>query len=173
MNKYAVIHKPDSEYAYPVGENRLRLVLKAGRGERLKEVGILWNNKYDFGKERKYERMRRLCRDGMYDYYVGEVESADVRFAYIFLLTMADGREYYYSEEGVTEEYDYKHGYYTFFQYAYINRGDIVKEPGWVKGAVVYEIFPDRYRRGDSGKDSRYITQEWGALPEADSYAGG
>ena len=173
MNKYAIHHIPDSEYAYPLNETTLRLVLKTARGERLKEVGVLWNNKYDFCECRQYARMRRLCSDELYDYYICDLSSADVRFAYIFLLTLPNDDEYYFSEEGVTSEYDFKHGYYTFFQYPFINETDIIKTNPWAKDAVVYQIFIDRFKRGDSEKDDTYITQPWNAVSGPKDLAGG
>lgn len=173
MNKYAIQHDPDSEYAYPLDGNTLRLVLKTARGEKFKEVSVLWNNKYEFTARRKYARMEKLCQDGQYDYYVCDLRSGDVRYAYIFLLTLPDDREYYYSEEGVTEEYDFKHGYYTFFQYPFLNGADVVRSVPWAEEAVVYQIFIDRFKRGDREKDGSYITQGWEELPKAKTFAGG
>lgn len=173
MNKYAIHHVPDSEYAYPLNENTLRLVLKVARGEKFQEVAVLWNNKYDFDKRRYFARMRKLCSDALHDYYVCDLQRADVRFAYIFLLTLPGKKEYYFSEEGVTEEYDFKHGYYTFFQFPFINRADVVTPVPWAKQAIVYQIFVDRFCRGNNGKDASYITQAWEDIPGAKSYAGG
>ena len=173
MNKYAIQHTPDSEYAYPLDENTLRLVLKVARGEKFKEVSVLWNNKYDFAKRRNFTRMRLLCSDELYDHYVCDLWSTDARFAYVFLLTLPNDEEYYFSEEGVTGEYDFKHGYYTFFQYPFINAADIVTPVAWAKEAVVYQIFIDRFKRGDREKDDRYITQVWGKTPGPKDFAGG
>lgn len=173
MNEFAIYHAPDSEYAYPLDGNTLRLVLKVARGERFKEVSVLWNNKYDFAKRRNFARMRRLCSDAMYDYYVCDLSSADVRFAYVFLLTLPNDEEYYFSEEGVTSEYDFKHGYYTFFQYPFLNAADAVKCVPWAKDALVYQVFPDRFRCGDMEKDDSYITQPWEQVPGAKDFAGG
>ena len=173
MNKYAIQHIPDSEYAYPLNENTLRLVLKTAKGEKFKEVSVLWNNKYDFAKRRNFTRMRLLCHDAMYDYHVCDLTSTDARFAYVFLLTLQSDEEYYYSEEGVTSEYDFKHGYYTFFQFPFINETDVIKVVPWARDAVVYQIFIDRFKRGDSGKDDTYITQAWEQVPGAKDFAGG
>ena len=117
--------------------------------------------------------MRKLCHDAQYDYYVCDLRCADVRFAYIFLLTLQNDEEYYFSEEGVTEEYDFKHGYYTFFQFPFINEADVIGANGWAKEAIVYQIFIDRFRRGDGEKDDTYITQEWREIPKAKDFAGG
>ncbi len=173
MNKYAIQHIPDSEYAYPLNENTLRLVLKTERGEKFKEVSVLWNNKYDFAKRRNFTRMRLLCHDAMYDYHVCDLTSGDARFAYIFLLTLPSDEEYYFSEEGLTGEYDFKHGYYTFFQFPFINAADVITTNPWAKDAVVYQIFIDRFCRGDSEKDDTYITKSWEQVPGSKDFAGG
>ncbi len=173
MNKYAIQHTPDSEYAYPLNGNTLRLVLKVARRENFKEVSVLWNNKYDFTERRNFSRMRLLCHDALHDYYVCDITSKDVRFAYIFLMTLPNDDEYYFSEEGVTSEYDFKHGYYTFFQYPFINETDVIKTNPWAKDAVVYQIFIDRFKRGDREKDDTYITQAWERVPKAKDFAGG
>ncbi len=173
MNKYAIYHTPDSEYAYPLDENTLRLVLKTARGERFKEVSVLWNNKYDFAGRRNFTQMQHVCSDALHDYYVCDLSSADARFAYVFLLTLPNDEEYYFSEEGVTSEYDFKHGYYTFFQYPFINAADIITPVPWARDAVVYQIFVDRFRRGDTEKDDTYITQAWEQVPGAKDFAGG
>ena len=173
MNNYAIHHIPDSEYAYPLNGSTLRLILKVAKGEKFKEVSVLWNNKYDFAKRRNFSRMRKLCSDGLYDHYVCDLTGADVRFAYIFLLTLPNDEELYFSEEGVTREYDFKHGYYTFFQFPFINGADVIQVVPWAKEAVVYQIFIDRFKRGDGEKDDTYITQPWERVPGAKDYAGG
>lgn len=172
MKKHAICHKPESEYAYAKDGHTLRIVLRLARGEDLSGVGILYNNKYDFTKERRRGEMRREYTDKLFDYYAFEIALSDVRFAYIFVLEER-GKIYYYSEEGLSEQYDFARAYYTFFQYPFINACDVVQVPAWAYEAVFYQIFVDRFCRGDFKKDSGYITQEWNEPVKAKSYAGG
>ena len=44
--------------------------------------------------------------------------------------------------------------------------------PGWVQGAVIYEIFPDRFANGDPGNDPPG-TVAWGSPPQARHFQGG
>jgi glycosidase len=44
--------------------------------------------------------------------------------------------------------------------------------PDWVKDAVFYQIFPDRFANGDVGNDP-FGTSPWGAAPTNDSFSGG
>jgi glycosidase len=44
--------------------------------------------------------------------------------------------------------------------------------PGWVKQAVFYQIFPDRFANGDPRNDPANV-QHWGALPTIWGFQGG
>lgn len=172
MNEQAIYHKPESEYAYAVNEQTLRIVLRTAARERLSKVELLYNNKYDFTKQTATVAMERVTTDGLFDYYGAEITLTDLRFAYIFRLRTPSG-EYYYSEAGLDREYDFEHAYYTFFQFPFINRTDVIKQIPWTKDAVFYQIFIDRFCRGDYTKDDGYITQEWNKIPKSNSYCGG
>ena len=42
----------------------------------------------------------------------------------------------------------------------------------WVRDAVFYQIFPDRFRNGDPGNDPARV-EDWGDPPRRDSFSGG
>ncbi|MBC7092390.1 alpha-amylase, partial [Candidatus Bipolaricaulota bacterium] len=44
--------------------------------------------------------------------------------------------------------------------------------PEWVRDAVFYQIFPDRFRNGDPGNDPSGVCP-WGAIPDRQSFFGG
>ena len=46
-----------------------------------------------------------------------------------------------------------------------------MRVPEWTRGAVCYQIFPDRFRIGSGGKDRGYINLAWGGRPEPTSFA--
>lgn len=48
-------------------------------------------------------------------------------------------------KNGVTEDYDFSLGYFNFFQCPYINPGDVHRKVSWVSGAIVYQIFVERF----------------------------
>jgi len=49
-----------------------------------------------------------------------------------------------------------------------------IQTPEWVKHAVFYQIFPDRFRRSDHTRHARGIKlKDWGAPPEEQGYQGG
>ena len=164
--------KPESEYAFAKDDHTLRILLRLARDEEYESVSILYNNKYDFTRYRYSGEMSKEFSDELFDYYAFEIKLNDVRFAYIFVLRK--GRKvWYYSEEGISEEYDFERAYYTFYQYPYINSADVVRVTEWAYKAIFYQIFVDRFYRGDYKKDDSYITQEWRDRIGAKSYAGG
>ncbi len=115
--------------------------------------------------------MTLLCTDGVYDYYSVKITLSDPRLAYVFEFTVA-GRSYYYCEAGIKEDYDFSLAYYDSFQYAYLNKNDIIQNVPWLNNAVFYQIFVDRFDKG-SVKDESYINSEWGAMPTPYSFFGG
>lgn len=49
-----------------------------------------------------------------------------------------------------------------------------IQTPDWVKNAVFYQIFPDRFRRSDQTRHALGIKlKDWGAPPEEQGYQGG
>ena len=170
MNKAAVLHIPMSQYSFAYGEKELRLRLRMGKGD-ADEVRLIYAVKYDWLTSRKTVSMRKSFSDDLYDYYTAELDVPDSRIGYIFQL--CGGDEYYYSEEGLTKTFDHAKGYYSFFQYPYINSADIHRKTDWCKNAVFYQIFIDRFCRGDNDKDLSYITKKWGEIPTPKDFYGG
>ena len=116
--------------------------------------------------------MNRAYSSELFDYYTIRLQLEDTRLAYVFYVN--DGYEScFFSEDDITRDYDYTKGFYNFFQYPYINRADIMEEVDWMKEAVFYQIFVDRFYMGDKEKDTSYINCRWGDIPTPFSFAGG
>ena len=171
MNRYAMYHAADSAYCFPVSEEEIVLRLRCARDD-LKRVQVIYESKYVFGERRKRADMRKAYSGELYDYYTVTLRLAGAKLAYVFYLD--DGEEqYFFSEDGVTRDYDYRLGYYNFFQYPYINRADIMPSVKWMDRAVFYQVFVDRFCMGDREKDRSYINCRWGDIPSPRSFAGG
>ena len=142
------------------------------RGEEFCKVALIHAFKYEFQITRQEKPMDKKYSDRYYDYYETKVELSDVRFAYVFALDTKEGR-YYFSEDGVTKEYNFELGFYNFFQLPYINQEDVMEPVSWMKDAVFYQIFVDRFYQGDERKEKNYINLPWGEKPTPKSFAGG
>lgn len=171
MNRCAIQHIADSSYCFPVSENEIVLRLRTGKGD-IARACVLYENKYIIGTTQKKAEMRKAYVGEIFDFYEVKLKLEDTRLAYVFYVNDGDG-DYYFSEDGVTQNYDFTLGYYNFFQYPYINAADIMECVPWMKKAVFYQIFVDRFFQGDKEKDVSYINCRWGDVPTPKTFAGG
>ena len=167
MNKEAILHIPKSQYAFAYNQKELRIRLRAAKDD-LDKVEIIYAVKYNWLTDRKSKQMQKSYSDALYDYYMVTLDVPDSRIGYIFLLQSGE-EKYYYSEEGLTIEYNHDKSYYNFFQYPYINE----KKVDWCDRAIFYQIFVDRFHMGSCSKDRNYIDKDWGELPKPKGFYGG
>lgn len=107
--------------------------------------------------------------DELFDYYEGQIQLGKRRLHYYFELKTGKLRVYY-NKKGVTREPDHYYNFKVVPGY---------KIPDWAKGAVMYQIFVDRFNNGDTSNDVvdneyMYINKpstqvtDWSKLPDAD-----
>ena len=159
MQEQAMYHKPETQYAYALSENSVALRLRTAK-EDTPEVSVLYGGKYDFARKRREKAMRLCCSDRLFNYYTAELELSDVRLVYVFRIRER-GKTYYYSEDGLSEHFAFDLSYYNAFQIAYLNAADIHRPVQWMQNARFYQIFIDRFFRGNQEKDDSYITLPW------------
>ena len=171
MNKAAVLHLSESFMASAKSEDISNIRIRSDKEDKL-DISLLYTYKFD--EPRKWEeiQMEKTFEDELFSYYEVDLKVIDRRIAYIFKLI--EGTEtYYLCESGIYKNYDFENFYFTSFHMPYINEADLFEPVEWMKDALFYQIFPERFRRGDFSKDDSYINQNWGDLPRADSFAGG
>ncbi len=172
MRSFSVQHIPGTVDACPLdGQMHLRLRIQAGL---VKSAKLIYNCDKNMWHHFRLEAdMAISFTDSEIEYYSVAVPLTDTRFSYIFQLQCTDGAVRYFSEEGLADNYDHSLGYFSFFQYTSQFSCDTMSVPDWVKTAVCYEVFPERFAMGKSDKDKRYINTPWGQLPTPKSYCGG
>ena len=106
---------------------------------------------------------------GCFDYYQCRVRVGKEPFRYYF--EVESGSEtIYYTKVGVTTEFSVAQYYFTILPG--------FRVPEWTRGAIIYQIFVDRFCNGDASNDVltneyRYIdkpvrkVENWDALPES------
>lgn len=172
MNEKAMLHIPDTKYCYPVSDNEIELVLRMDKDDFVDKVEVLYESKYTIYLKQRAIEMTEKFKDRLYKYYIIRLKLEDVRLAYVFRIWQGE-KMYYYSEDGISETYDFKIGHYNYFQMAFINENDVHKIVPWMKKAVFYQIFVDRFFRASKEKDDSYINMKWGEIPNPKSFAGG
>lgn len=172
MEPRAILHRSRSVDCFPVDGHTLGLRLRTGRGDFDRVEVIYTDNKFTWTQKRRRLRMERALSDSRFDYYTARLHGGDSRFAYIFRLYAGD-ESWYLCEEGLSRTFRYPLGYFNYFQYPYIHGSEVLRVPEWVRGAVCYQVFPDRFRIGSGKADRSYINLPWGEKPTPGSFAGG
>lgn len=172
MNESAILHYPESKFCYALNKNTLNLRLRISRCDNPEIVEVVYGSKYTFASEQHVCKMERSFEDRLFAYYTAELKLSDVRFVYVFRIT-ENGKIYFFSEDGLTERFNYELSYYNCFQYAYINEADIAKSVDWMRTATFYQIFVERFNQGEKNKDLSYVNMAWTDKPNPKSFAGG
>lgn len=171
MNKHAIQHIVDSSYCFPISPNQITLRLRTAKND-IEKVWVIYESKYVIADRQVKVELERQMQGRQYDYYSVTLDLTDTRIGYVFYIF--DGEKYYYfSEDGLTDTYDFAIGYYNFFQYPYINTIDIMQQIKWTENAVFYQIFVDRFNLGNQHKNKDYINCKWGDIPNPKTFAGG
>ena len=171
MNKAAILHISESFMAYATGPDKLNIRLRADKKDKL-DVSLLYTYKCDDPHIWKEVAMEKTFIDEYHAYFEIDIKLRDKRFAYIFKIE-DQNETYYLSENGLEEVYDFPRFYFTSFHMPYIHEADFFEPVEWMKDAVFYQIFPERFRRGDFSKDDSHINQAWTDLPSPSSFVGG
>ena len=172
MNEYALYHKTESNYCYPTSKNEITIRLRTSNKDNISKIYLVYGCKYDFYSIQHQKEMELRYVDKLYNYYEVHLKLKDVRLTYVFKI-LSDYKTFYFSEDGLSTTYDFKFNFYNCFQYAYIHSSDIHKEVDFMKDAIFYEIFIDRFAIGNKKKDMSYINMKWNELPTPKSFAGG
>lgn len=148
MNLAGITHRPLSEQAYMVAENKLVISLKSAKGD-LKKASLFYGDRVDREPEIRVTEveMELTGSDEIYDYFEGEIESDFTRICYYFSLEDYYGIKLCYTEKGFSDRADVDRT--EFFQFPYLRREDMITMPEWTKDMVMYHIFPDSFADGN------------------------
>lgn len=104
-------------------------------------------------EEREY-LMEKKAEDGLFAYYRALLPPTEQKTTYYFRL-----------QHGEISDFYTKYGYFTEYQAE--GKFELIRDyvtPDWAKGAVMYQIFPDRFCNGDPANDVK--TNEYYYLKE-------
>ncbi len=105
--------------------------------------------------------------DAEYSYWKGTIPASTTQAYYRFKLI--DGTDVdWYSSKRMSDEEPFD-GDFTYFP---VGGTPAFEAPDWVKNAVFYQIFPERFYNGDSSNDPPG-TVPWGSEPTTKNFMGG
>lgn len=169
MIREALYHCSKSNYAYAENENELRIRFRTAKDD-IDKVRLFWGVKFDWANKKSAE-MTKLYSDHYFDYYQCNIRQQDMRLGYYFEVCKED-EKLYYTEAGILKEFDDERAHTLFFQYPIIHSADLLREPGWYKKAVFYQIFVERFENGNPDISPEKLT-DWNQFPTPQSFFGG
>lgn len=171
MNKYAVFHVLDTPYSYGKDKNTLSVRVRVAKDD-IKECYIYYKDRYDLENPYKKRAMDIVAETELFTYYQTEISSFRNRYRYYFEFIDMNEESFKYNERGFVNP-EFKYNDMNSFQFPYIAEEDLYKDVKWLKEAIVYQIFPDRFCNGNHDINSEN-TNEWGkGEVDKDSIYGG
>ena len=142
----AVFSDESPEYRYPSEPNsgdtvRIRLRVARNSAERV----ILLYESLTVGT-----MMFKIRSDEFFDYYEAGIICNETEVIYRFLIECPDGTKIAYDKSGVRADEHSTPDFNPAYAFRFIPGFHV---PDWAKGAVQYQIFPDRFCNGDPSND--------------------
>ncbi len=169
MNLGAIYHQPWLEYRHALPDGRVCIRIRTGR-EDWEEAQLWAAQMYGPGPSMARAQrlpMERMWRDENHDWYECIFMPSDPRIHYAFCLKregfslMVDQDGMYPAEQREPEDM-------VSFPFAYAYCGP--QKPDWARGAVGYQIFPDRFRREQDSGLSAQPLEPWDSVRYANEY---
>lgn len=165
----AIYHRMGQNWSYAYDESTLHIRIRTKR-DNVSQIKLFYGDKYGWDKTHSVVPMELLSSDRIFDYWQAAVHPTYRRLAYYFVLQNKD-EVLYYSEEGFSS-LPPAVKYVGLFDFPFLNREDVHTPPAWVKDAIFYQIFPERFANGDSTNDPKDVLT-WGEAPSPRNFFGG
>lgn len=147
----AVWHDPRSPYAYPLADERLAVRLRTARDDRRRPT-VVWSDRFGWNQPDASAPMRWLCDDEHFRYWQAFITLSEGRVRYTFRLDQPpDGSEpapEWVAGTGISTLPPGATWPDAYFHWPYQHRERLLCVPDWLRDAVCYEIFPERFARG-------------------------
>lgn len=159
IKRSAVLHRPMSEYAHGLDENRILIRIRTAR-DNIKVCKLFYGDTACRSNPIKFYEldMKVVASDLEFDYFEAVIESKINRIYYYFELSSVDESSYYFSDFFRNDLPIDRSEYYKL---PFNHRADIVRTPDWVKDAVIYNIFPDSFSTDENGISGKGVTLKY------------
>lgn len=169
MLREAIFHRPKMNWAYAYDERTIHLRIRTKRNE-MEAVNAIVGDKYAWERTKRVVPMRAFAADELFDYWEAAVEPPYRRLRYGFHFVRG-GEELYLTEKEFRETPPPDS--LELFDFPFINPVDVFAPPEWVKDAVFYQIFPERFANGDPSNDPEGALPWGSAEPTPTNFFGG
>lgn len=155
MNLGSIGHRSLDNMCYALNEEELVIQIRTGKD--VERVFLHYEDPMEsetFGQawvwKGRPEEMTRVTELAHHKWWSITVRPPYKRCAYLFELRKGE-ETVWYLEDGfhTPEEFHAIKGRFQYFSFPWMNPADINTPPAWVKDTVWYQIFPERFCRGD------------------------
>ncbi len=169
MQREAIYHINDIPYLFTIGKHEVKIRIRAKRGD-VRHCALLHSDRYKSPGNGEAVKLELTATTELHDYFEGVVYSATKRLRYQFLLTGFDGSQAWCGEYGVSDNRQAA-GYFHCASVLAAYEGG---PPTWVRNAIVYQIFPERFANGNPAINPAGV-RSWTSSeePKSDSFYGG
>ncbi|MFF2885675.1 glycoside hydrolase family 13 protein [Paenibacillus sp. NPDC057967] len=164
----AMYHRPKQNWAYAYDGQTIHLRVRSKRND-VTRVEAIVGDKYAWNQTIISVDMRLLSSDERFDYWETSVKPPFRRLRYAFRFHSGEETIIMTEKEFTRELPDNPN---TFFDFPFINPVDVFEPPAWVKDAVFYQIFPERFANGKPSLDPDTV-EPWGGKPTPSNFFGG
>ncbi|WEK55170.1 MAG: glycoside hydrolase family 13 protein [Candidatus Cohnella colombiensis] len=144
MLKEAIFHTNDIPYLFSVSENEVKLRIRTKRDE-IASCIVVHSDRYVAPGNGTALHLNKVASTVLHDYFETIIYTKVRRLRYQFLLTDLQGAQVWYGEYMVSESREAA----GYFHCPNIANADDGSPPSWVKDAIVYQIFPERFNNGN------------------------
>lgn len=171
MNQAAIIHRPTSDYIYPSSRNTLELQLITARAD-ADEVELWYWMRYETDPAKiRRQRLHVSLQDALHDYYRTTVCTGQIAAYTRYCFHLKAGTdELWLGANGLQDTEPHMNG--NFFEFLWPNPTDGFSAPAWRSRQVYYQIFPERFKNGDSSRTPPGA-EAWGSAPTRENFMGG
>ncbi|MWC26997.1 alpha-glycosidase [Paenibacillus sp. MMS18-CY102] len=168
MNIEAIHHQARSSWASANAGQSVSIRIRTKRDD-ASAVTLVYGDKYDWASTLQQAAMDKWISDERFDYWEASVKPPHGRLSYRFHVLSTDEHIWYAERWHKNVPYEDAFGN---FEFPYVSIADVFTPPAWVKDAVFYQIFPDRFANGDPSINPKDV-EPWGGTPTIDNYFGG
>lgn len=192
ITREALFHLPKSNYAYGYDKDTLHIRLRTKRGE-VDKVTLRAGDQYVWERgganggnlnaagsnwsSAENVEMRKEVETEYFDYWFVEYRPKYKRTRYAFIIEN-ESEKLLYTERKIFDLF--KEGEDSrvlsspgiFFNFPYLNGIDVPQTPAWAKDTVWYQIFPDRFAKGNTTYEAEDL-EVWGEEPSPRGFMGG
>lgn len=167
----SIYHRSDGNYCYLQNGDTLHIRIRTKRAN-VNEMEIIYGDQYEMSDYHWVSHrmmMEKSGTDSLFDYWHCSISNKK-RIRYGFIIKDNE-QQITYTEKGFFPFVPNDAGYY--FCLPYLHEKDVFSPPSWVSSTIWYQIFPERFRNGDSSLNP-IDTAPWGQEePELWNFFGG